>query len=108
MIDVPFSMRGRMKPEEEGQQQGADMAAVHIGIGHDDDLAVPQLLNIELLADAAAQSRDHRHQLVVAVDLVQPGLLHVEHLAPQGKDGLEPAVPSHLGASRRPESPSTM
>ena len=32
-----------MNREEEGEQQSADVGTVHIGIGHDDYLAIPQL-----------------------------------------------------------------
>ena len=70
------------------------MGTVHVGIGHDDDLVVAQLVNIELLAYAGAQAHHQGIELVVAVDLVRPGLLHVEHLAPHGQNGLEPAVPA--------------
>ena len=46
--------------EEEGQQQGADVRAVHVGIGHQDDFAVAQFGGIEIfLADAAAEGGDH-------------------------------------------------
>ncbi|CAN4006120.1 hypothetical protein BFDFBN_BFDFBN_05965, partial [Dysosmobacter welbionis] len=63
-------------------QQSTDMGAVHIGIGHDDDLVIPEPVQIELIPDARAQGRDDGLELVVAVDLVCPGLLHVQHLAP--------------------------
>ena len=69
------------------------MGAVHIGIGHDDDLVIPEPVQIELIPDARAQGRDDGLELVVAVDLVCPGLLHVQHLAPQGENGLEPGIP---------------
>ena len=38
-------------------------------------------------------------ELVVAVYLVGPGLLHVQHLAPQGEDGLEAGVPALGGGA---------
>ena len=38
-------------PVEEGQQQRADMRAVDVGIGHDDDPVVAQLADVELIAD---------------------------------------------------------
>ena len=37
-------------PEEEGEQQRADMRAVDVGVGHDDDLVVAQLLEVEFVA----------------------------------------------------------
>ena len=49
--------------------------------------------NARSISERAAQSGDDGLELVVSVDLVRPGLLHVEHLAPQGEDGLEPGVP---------------
>ena len=75
------------------------MGAVHVGIGHDDDFAVAQLGEVKVLPNAGAQGHHHGHQLFVGVDLVQPCLLHVEHLAPQGQDGLELPVPPALGGA---------
>ena len=75
------------------------MGAVHIGVRHDDDLVVAQLGLVKILPQAGAQGGDHRLELVVAVDLVRPGLLHVEHLAPERQDGLETGVPPLLGGA---------
>ena len=58
------------------------MGSVYVGIGHDDDLVVAELVGVELLPDARPQGGVHGAELVVAVDPVGPGLLHVEHLAP--------------------------
>ena len=68
---------GPHEPEEEGQQQGTDVGAVHIGIGHNDDLVIAQLFQVEVVSDAGAQSGDDGGQLVVAVYLVGTGLLDV-------------------------------
>jgi hypothetical protein len=43
---------------EEGQQQRADMRAVDVGVGHDDDLVVAQLVEVELVAYAGAHRLD--------------------------------------------------
>ena len=49
---------------EEGQQQGADMRTVHIGIGHDNHPVITQLVGVVFLAaDAAAQGGDQRRDL---------------------------------------------
>ena len=98
-VDVALLDEGPHEAEEEGEQQGTDVGAVHIGIGHDDDLVVAQLARVELVPDAGAQGGDDGLELVVAVDLVGPGLLHVEHLAPQGEDGLEAGVPALGGGA---------
>jgi hypothetical protein len=37
-------------PVEEGQQQRADVRAVDVGVGHDHDLVVAQLVERELVA----------------------------------------------------------
>ena len=73
------------------------MRAVDIGIGHDDDLVIAELLEVELVADARAERRDDGLELVVAVDLVGARLFDVQHLAPEGEDGLEARVASLRG-----------
>ena len=86
--------------EEEREQQGADVRAVHVGVGHEDDLAVAQLDGIEVvLADARAQRGDHGADFFVAEHLVVARLFHVEDLALQRQDGLEPPVASLLGGA---------
>ena len=85
--------------EEEGQQQRADMRAVNIGIGHDNDLVVSELLDIELVAYPRAERDDERVELVIAVYLIGSRLLNVEHLAPHGEYRLEARVaPLYRGA----------
>ena len=49
-VDVPGLHEGGVHLVEEGQEQGADVGAVHVGIGHDDDLVVAEFLQIERLA----------------------------------------------------------
>ena len=86
--------------EEEREQQGADVRAVHVGVGHQDDLAVAQLGGIEIvLADAGAQRRDHGANFFVAEHLVVARLLHVQDLALERQDGLEAPVAALLGGA---------
>ena len=75
------------------------MRAVHIRISHNHDLVVAQLGNVKVLADAGAQRGHHRHQLFVAVNLVQPCLFHIQHFTPKGQNGLVGTVPSVLGGA---------
>src|SRR3546814_11162328 len=42
-VDVAALDQLRHLPVEEGQQQGADVGAVDVGVGHDDDAVVAQL-----------------------------------------------------------------
>ena len=41
--------------EEECHQQRCDMGAVDIRVGHDDDLVIAQVVDVELCADADAE-----------------------------------------------------
>ena len=64
--------------EEERQKKRSDMAAVDIGIGHDDDLVIPELVEVEFVADAGAERRDDGLELVVVgciVALVIQGIV---------------------------------
>ena len=47
-------------PIEERQQQRADVAAVDVGVGHDDDAVVAELVDVLVFADAAAERGDQR------------------------------------------------
>jgi len=80
-------------PEEKREQQRANVRTVHVGVGHDDDLVVAQPGRVEIvLADAGADGRDHRTDLIVAQHLVVAGLFDVEDFALQRQDGLIAAV----------------
>ena len=85
-------------PEEEREQQRADVAAVDIGVGQDADLVVAPLLDVELLADAGADRRDQRLDLEVLEHPVEAGPLDVEDLAPDRQDRLGAGI---AGGDRR-------
>ena len=95
-VDVPVVDERLHVTVEEREEQRADVRAVHVCIGHDDDLAVATLREVKLLADARAERRDHRADLGIGKDLVEACLLHVEDLAAQREDRLEPSVASLL------------
>jgi hypothetical protein len=61
--------------EEEGQQQRADVRAVDVRVGHDDDLVVAELLEVEgalaAVADAGADRDDQVPDFGVLQHLVQ-------------------------------------
>ncbi len=42
-------------PEKEGQQQGFDVSAVHVGIGHDHDFAIAEFFKIKFVPDSGSQ-----------------------------------------------------
>src|SRR6202041_240626 len=87
-------------PEEKGQQQGADVRAVDVGVGHDDDLVVAQLLDVEVVPpDAGAKRGDQGADLLASQHLVEARALDIEDLATQWQHRLELAVAALLGGS---------
>ena len=61
----PTSTSGRMKRNSKREQQGADVLAVDVGVGHQDDLVIAQLVEVEVVVDAGAERGDQRLDLVV-------------------------------------------
>ena len=89
---------------EEGKEQGADVGAIHIGIGHDDDASVAELFDIEgtlliAVTDPGADRRDHGLDFGILEHLVEAGLLHIDELAPNRQNGLESTVAALFGAT---------
>src|SRR5207253_4297822 len=78
-----------------------DVGAVHVGVGHDDDLVVAGVVDLEALAHAGADRRDDGPDLLVGEDLVDARLLDVQDLASQREDRLEAAVAALLGRAAR-------
>ena len=92
--------------EEERQQQRADVRAVHVGVGHDDDLAVAAFFHVEIVADAAAQGADDRADFLVAEHLDEVGFLDVQDFSAQRQNRLTLESRPCL-ADPPAESPST-
>src|SRR4051794_15604962 len=84
---------------EEREQQRADVRAVDVGVAHQDDLVVAELLEIELVADAGARRGDQRLDLLVLQHLVEAGALDVEDLPPDREDRLVRGVAGALGGA---------
>ena len=73
------------------------MAAVNIGIGHDNDFMIPQFFDIQRLAvffgtDGDPKGGKDIFYLLVFKDLVLHGFFHVQDFSFQGKDRLEVTV----------------
>src|SRR6266550_1348199 len=75
------------------------MRAVDVRVAEQDRLAIPQLLHVEVIADARAERGDQRLYLFVAEHLVGAGLLDVQDLALQRQDRLRTAVATALRAA---------
>ena len=78
------------------EQERGDVVAVRVGVGEDDDLAVAQLRQLEVLAEAAADRGHQIGQLLVLEHLGQRRALGVQHLAAQRQDRLARAVAALL------------
>ena len=70
-------------PVEEGHQQRGDVGAVDVGVGHDDDFSVAQVLVAVMHAGAAAERLDQVGKLLVLRELVLTGRGDVEDFPPQ-------------------------
>src|SRR5258708_12764210 len=71
--------------------------AVGIGVREDDDLAVADARQVEVLAQAAAERRDEIGQLLVLEHLRKRSALGVEHLPAEGEYRLARAIAPLLG-----------
>ena len=88
----------RHLPEEEGEQQGANMGAVDVGVRHDDDLVIAQLGDVEIIAaDAGAQSRDQRADFLRRQHFVETRAFDIQDLAAQRQHRLIFAVAALFG-----------
>ena len=97
-IDVAALNQFAHLPEEEREQQRADVRAVDVGVRHDDDLVVAQLVRVEVVPpDAGAERRDQRADLLAGQHLVEARPLDVQDLAAQRQHGLIFAVAALLG-----------
>ena len=99
-VDIAVLHQLRHLAIKKGEQEGADVRAVHVRVGHDDDLAIAELGEIEIVfADAGSQRRDQGANFFVAQHLVEPRLLHVQDFSAQRQDGLVAAVAALLGGA---------
>src|SRR4029453_8781757 len=70
-------------PGDERQQQRRDVVAVRVGVGQDDDAAVAQTRQIEVLPEAATERNDQVRELFVLEHLRQRRALRIQYLAQQ-------------------------
>ena len=96
-VDVPLADQLGHVAEEERQQQRRDVMAVGVGVHEQDDLAVAQAVDVELLAGAGADGGDQVGQLLVGQHLAERQPFGVEDLAAQRQHGLRRVVAALLG-----------
>ena len=86
--------------EEKREQQRADVAAVDVGVGHENDFVVAELAGVEIVfADAGAERGDDGANFFVAEHFVVARLFDVEDFALERQDGLIFAVAAHFGGA---------
>ena len=106
-INVPALDEFLHVAEEESEDKGRYMAAVHIGIGHDYYLVVAQFFHIQGLAvvgraDCYSQGRIDVADFLAFESAVLHGFFHVQDFTAKGQDGLRVPVPSQFrGAACR-------
>jgi hypothetical protein len=88
MINVAVIDERAHKAIEESQKQNTNVVTINISIGHDDDLVITDLGDIEVLADAGADRGDHVADFGVLEDAVFPRLFNVQNLATERQDRL--------------------
>lgn len=75
------------------------MRSVHVGVGHDDDLMVTELLDVDVFVPhSASEGGDETLDLQVGQNLIVCSLLDVESF-PSREYRLKAAVPSLLGGA---------
>src|SRR5690606_13138028 len=79
----------------------ADVAAVHVGVGHQNDLVVAELRQVEttVVVDAAAQRRNQGRYFLRREHAIEPRALHVQDLALQRQNRLKMPIAPLLGAA---------
>lgn len=83
---------------EESQKQRLDMASVIVGIGHDDDLPVVDVLDLEIGVETGADGVDQSRYLLVPEErLLVFYVRRVLRLSAQGKDRLVAGIAPLLG-----------
>ena len=87
--------------KEKGDEQGRDMGAVDIGVGHDDDFFVAKICVLVMRAGAASQRLNKIAQLLISGELVARGVGDVEDFSAQRQHGLGGAVARLFGRSAR-------
>lgn len=87
--------------EEQRREQAADVGAVGVGVGHEDDLAVARRVDVEGAPGAGPDHLDDRPALGVLEHVAHRRLLDVEDLAADRQQRLELRVAGELGGAER-------
>src|SRR4030042_4645151 len=84
---------------EEGQKQGDDVGTIHIRVGHEDDLAIAEVFEAELMGNTRPQCLYQGFDLDTVKSPIHAGLLYIEDLATQRQHGLEATISPLFGCA---------
>mmetsp|Transcript_23799 Transcript_23799/g.42852 ORF Transcript_23799/g.42852 Transcript_23799/m.42852 type:complete len:202 (-) Transcript_23799:3695-4300(-) len=100
-IQVPMVDHRPHLGEKERHQKRRDMGAVHVRVGHDDDLVIAQVVHVEFRPQTHAKRLGQIRNFRVGAEFRRRSTQHVQDLAAQGKKRLGLAVPRHFGGAAR-------
>ena len=96
-VDMPALDQLRHLPVEKGQQQGSNVRAVDVGVSHDDDAMITQLVGIEVVpADATAKRGDQRANLGGRQHFIEARFFNIKDLALERQYRLRAAIAALL------------
>src|SRR5579875_113457 len=98
-IEMALLDQQRHMAEEEGQQQGANVGTIDVGIAHNHDASVAQTGYVELLTDTGADGRDNILDLGIFEHLINAGTFDIQNFTTQRENCLEMPVASLFCAS---------
>ena len=83
---------------EKCQQQCTDVRAVDVGISHDDDVVIAQLVRIKFVtSDTTAQRGNQRTDFGRLQHTIETGFLYIQDFALQRQNCLTASIPALLG-----------
>ena len=94
-----FDQRSHV-PEEQCEQQSANMRPINISIRHHDDLRIPSRVNIKAPPRASAYHLNNGRALGIRQHVRGGGFLHIQNLATNGKQGLKFAIARYFGSAK--------
>ena len=83
-------------PEEECKEQSADVRAIHIGIGCNNNFMIAQFREVKGIADSGAERNDEVLNFLKGKNLIQTRPFNIQNFPLQGEHCLGTTVPALL------------
>src|SRR5665213_1682120 len=78
------------------EKKRADVRAVHVGIGRDDDLVVAEFADIKNVADRGAERNDEIFYLLACEHFIESSAFYIENFSTERKDCLNAPIAAGL------------